>query len=85
VTWRVIYHPDFRPEFSALSEPVADKLRAAVRRLAEAGPTLGRPTSDTLRASRFPNMKELGIKARRGEWRFAYAFDPDQQAGTKWA
>ena len=47
--------------------------------LAEFGPQLGRPNVDTLDGSSFPNMKELRFR-KDGLWRFAFAFDPLQQA-----
>lgn len=58
---------------------VQDELLARLRVLAEFGPTLGRPNVDTLKGSSFPNMKELRFR-HDGLWRFAFAFDPQQQA-----
>ena len=49
---------------------------AAVGALRQAGPSLGRPQVDTLRGSRYPNMKEL----RRGTIRILFAFDPERTA-----
>jgi hypothetical protein len=48
--------------------------------LREYGPSLGRPEVDTLRDSRFSNMKELRFKADGGVWRVAFAFDPERDA-----
>lgn len=56
-----------------------DKLAEAILVLEEKGPLLGRPLIDTLNGSKHRNMKELRI-AVGGAWRFAFAFDPVQQA-----
>ena len=48
--------------------------------LSQFGPSLGRPTVDTLKGSKHASMKELRF-GRQGEvWRVAFAFDPDRQA-----
>jgi hypothetical protein len=46
----------------------------------EFGPHLGRPRVDTLKGSKFKNMKELRFGAADGERRVAFAFDPWQTA-----
>jgi hypothetical protein len=48
--------------------------------LAEFGPALGRPWVDTLKASAFPNMKEMRFEVQGGVWRVAFAFDPARRA-----
>lgn len=48
--------------------------------LAAHGPLTGRPLVDTLKGSRFPNMKELRFLSDGGVWRVAFAFDPKRQA-----
>jgi hypothetical protein len=47
---------------------------AAVERLEERGPTLGRPWADTITSSRHSNMKELRPLATN--IRIPFAFDP---------
>jgi len=44
------------------------------------GPQLGRPYVDTLKGSKYPNMKELRVTLPDGEWRVAFAFDPGRTA-----
>ena len=44
------------------------------------GPQLGRPHADTLKGSKHANMKELRFEASDGEWRAAFAFDPERKA-----
>ncbi|MFT4184970.1 MAG: type II toxin-antitoxin system RelE/ParE family toxin [Rhizobium sp.] len=56
------------------------ELRAAIMLLADKGPKLGRPWADTLKGSDYANMKELRFEAADGEWRAAFAFDPERKA-----
>lgn len=77
MAWTVLFHDDF--EFGELPDGVQDELLARLKVLAEFGPQLGRPHVDTLNGSSFPNMKELRFR-KDGLWRFAFAFDPLQQA-----
>ncbi|MGB6452247.1 MAG: type II toxin-antitoxin system RelE/ParE family toxin [Steroidobacteraceae bacterium] len=55
---------------------VQDELRAHAKLLEQFGPSLGRPTLDTLKGARHPNLKELRFDAANGVWRVAFAFDP---------
>jgi hypothetical protein len=48
--------------------------------LRKRGPMLGRPDVDTLKDSKFANMKELRFRADGGVWRVAFAFDPERDA-----
>jgi hypothetical protein len=78
--WEVDFDEEFEPEFESLSETVQDELYAHARLLERLGPGLGRPGVDTLRDSKFPNMKELRFNAEGGVWRVAFAFDPKRKA-----
>lgn len=80
MTWSVLLHEAFDPEFEALPESVRDEIFASLPLLKTYGPKLGRPWADTLKGSRHSNMKELRFKADDGVWRVAYAFDPERQA-----
>ena len=53
------FHDAFEMEFNALQEGLQDEFLAHARLLEKYGPNLGRPTVDTLKGSRFANMKEL--------------------------
>ena len=48
--------------------------------LEEYGPGLGRPYADTLRQSRYPNMKELRVQHEGRPYRILFAFDPRRSA-----
>jgi hypothetical protein len=80
VSWTVIFHAAFDAELAALSETVHDELLAHAALLEQFGPTLGRPSVDTLKGSRHANMKELRFNADDGVWRVAFAFDPERKA-----
>lgn len=51
---------------------------AALLVLREKGPGLSRPYADTLRGSRYSNMKELRIKSRGDPIRAFFTFDPSR-------
>ncbi len=78
--WDVEFHEEFDPEFDALPEDVQDEIRALAGALEAIGPLLGRPRADTLKGSRYVNMKELRVDAAAGVWRVAFAFDPRRKA-----
>jgi len=78
--WYVEFHPKFKADYEKLSEPVQDELVAALTPLRELGPALGRPDVDTLKDSRYSNMKEVRFRADGGVWRVAFAFDPRRNA-----
>ena len=76
MSWKAYFHPKFKAEFDGLSESVQDELLAMLVPLQEYGPSLGRPEVDTLKGSKYRNMKELRFRADGGVWRVAFAFDP---------
>ena len=78
--WIVEFHEDFEVEYQQFSEIVQDALIEEARFLELFGPALGRPQVDTLKESRYANMKELRFRADGGVWRVAFAFDPDRKA-----
>src|SRR5690606_4662445 len=78
--WTVELGDEFDPEFDALPEAVRIELLAQAGLLEKFGPRLGRPRVDTLKGSRHANMKELRFSADDGEWRVAFAFDPERRA-----
>ena len=80
MSWNVLFHEAFEPEFDELPEAVQDELLAHARLLEEFGPTLGRPRADTLNGSRHANMKELRFSNAGGIWRIAFVFDSGRNA-----
>jgi hypothetical protein len=80
VRWVVEVADEFEPEFFSLPEDVQTEILALTRLLQQFGPQLGRPRIDTLKGSKYPNMKEMRFSAAGGEWRVALAFDPRRKA-----
>lgn len=80
MAWKVEFHQDFLPEFQMLVQSTRLELLAHARLLEEFGPSLGRPRVDTLKGSRYSNMKELRFNAENSVWRVAFAFDPQRKA-----
>lgn len=80
MAWNVEFEDAFEKEFLAFEQEVQDALLAVAKLLVDYGPQLGRPYADTLKGSKHANMKELRFEATDGEWRAAFAFDPQRKA-----
>ena len=80
MAWDVRLHEAFVAEFRAFEPTVQDAMLVVAKVLADFGPQLGRPHVDTLKGSKHSNMKELRFEAANGEWRAAFAFDPERSA-----
>ncbi|WP_033259005.1 MULTISPECIES: type II toxin-antitoxin system RelE/ParE family toxin [Kitasatospora] len=84
MAWEVSLHEAVVAWFIRLSEDepeVADQVAAAVDKLAEEGPTLGRPLVDRIKRSRHHHMKELRPRVGgESEIRILFAFDPEREA-----
>lgn len=80
MVFRVLFHPEFIPEWKALDVRVKELTGEILDMLEDEGPALGRPSVDTLRGSRHANMKEMRVRFAGHVWRFAFAFDPKQRA-----
>jgi hypothetical protein len=78
--WVVEFHEEFFEEFESWAEVVQDGVLSSLAKLRVFGPSLGRPTVDTLKGSAHANMKELRVDADGGVWRIAFAFDPRRRA-----
>src|SRR3954462_12413102 len=64
----------------ALSDEEREEVTAKVNLLKLFGPLLKRPHADTLKGSRYTNMKELRAKTSESELRVAFAFDTERKA-----
>jgi hypothetical protein len=78
--WIVVEHPEFASWFDAQSDELKVEIGAGIRLLQEEGPALGRPRVDTVRGSKFTNMKELRVQYRGQPYRILFAFDLRRQA-----
>jgi hypothetical protein len=74
------FEVEFTDEFGAwwdgLDEAEQDSVDWSVRMLRTEGPALNRPYVDTLKGSRFPNLKELRVQHEGRPYRVFFAFDP---------
>ena len=77
--WEVLFTDEFGDWFEGLREAQKDAVIARVGLLETVGPALGRPTVDTIKGSRHPNMKELRV-SKGGAIRVLFAFDPRRHA-----
>lgn len=73
--WDIDICEELEPELRSFSEEVIRKFFSYINLLETEGPSLSRPYSDTLKGSKYTNLKELRFDADGGVWRFAYAFD----------
>jgi hypothetical protein len=80
MTWEVILHASFEEELRTFEPSVQDAFVVVAKLVADFGPQLGRPHVDTLKGSKHTNMTELRFEAADGEWRAAFAFDPERRA-----
>jgi len=97
MAWRVELDPALAKELDgigAIDAALRREILAHARLLEIFGPRLGRPHVDTLKGSRFRNMKELRFNFVGRPWRVLFAFDPrrtavllvagDKGAVTRW-
>jgi len=76
VAWEVEVSDEFAGWYESLDEFEGESVDTAVDMLVEYGPALGRPYADTLKGSRFANMKELRVQHQGRPIRILFAFDP---------
>jgi hypothetical protein len=80
VEWDVKFDAAFAAEAKAFARTVQIELAALAGLLRQFGPQLRRPHCDTLKGTKHTNMKEPRFALPDGEWRVAFAFDPQRQA-----
>lgn len=78
--WIVLYHDEFDTWFNEQQEDLQDAVLFSLELLQAEGPMLGRPYVDTVKGSRYPNMKELRVQHKGEPWRVFFAFDPKRRA-----
>jgi len=71
--WNVDLADELEAEWDELPGDVQDELLAHGKLLEQFGPQLGRPRVDTLKGSRYGNMKELRFDVAEGVWHVAFA------------
>jgi hypothetical protein len=80
MNWDVRFDPAFAAEAKKFARVVQLEIAALAGLLQPFGPQLRRPHCDTLKGSKHTNMKELRFTVSDGEWRIAFAFDPERRA-----
>jgi hypothetical protein len=78
--WIVLYHDEFDGWLNEQEEGLQDALLFSIELLQAEGPMLGRPYVDTVKGSKYPNMKELRVQYKGEPWRVLFAFDPKRRA-----
>jgi hypothetical protein len=78
--WKVTTTDEYDRWLDGLNYDTVAEIIAVVSLLREYGPRLSRPHADTLKGSRFTNMKELRVRTAAAEIRIAFVFDPERQA-----
>ncbi len=78
--WEVEYTDEFEAWFQSLDENEQSAIARSVEGLQRAGPALGRPHADTIKTSRYSNMKELRTQYAGKPYRTFFAFDPRRSA-----
>ena len=79
-TWEVEYTDEFEEWWESLGEGEQEAIAHGVDILRRLGPSLGRPSVDTVQGSRHANMKELRTQYRGKPYRTFFAFDPRRTA-----
>jgi len=76
VACEVEFANEFEAWWNRLDEDEQDSVSRSVKLLIDQGVNLPRPYADTLKGSKFPNMKELRVQHQGRPYRVLYAFDP---------
>ena len=76
--WTLESTGEFLEWFASQAESVREAVRAYVKLLLTKGSSLGRPYVDTLKGSRYPNLKELRVQALGRKYRIAFIFTVDR-------
>jgi hypothetical protein len=80
MAWEVEFAEQFGIWWDTLSTEEQESVAVGVGLLEQVGPSLSRPHVDTLKGSRFPNMKELRVQHDGRPLRILFAFDPRRVA-----
>lgn len=79
VEWEILFTDEFGDWWDTLTSDQQEAVADRVELLQQSGPSLGRPTVDTLRGSAHENMKELRA-SKGGALRVLVVFDPIRRA-----
>mgnify|MGYP000513030720 CR=1 FL=1 len=77
--WDVSTTDIFDAWFDALGDVDRGRVLASLLLLQDKGPMLSRPHADTIKGSKYPNMKELRVQSKGDPLRAFFAFDPKRK------
>lgn len=80
MSWLVKTTDRFDAWFDGLKDKDRENVLACMLVLQSLGPGLSRPYADTVKGSRYANMKELRVQSAGKPLRAFYAFDPQRSA-----
>ncbi|MBR3425120.1 MAG: type II toxin-antitoxin system RelE/ParE family toxin [Neisseriaceae bacterium] len=78
--WEIIVLEPVLEWLNTLNDDAVDRIFATVNILKQQGSKLGRPYADTLKGSKYPNLKELRVSFGRSVFRICFVFDPLRNA-----
>ncbi|WP_437214816.1 type II toxin-antitoxin system RelE/ParE family toxin [Pectobacterium sp. LFLA-215] len=78
--WTVFFTERFTAWLMEQELSLQEKMAADLTRLEFYGPQLPRPYADSVKGSRYRNMKELRVQHEGRPIRAFFAFDPERQA-----
>ena len=77
--WAIETTDTFDAWFDAQDDADRANILASLIVLQNKGPLLSRPYADTVKGSRYPNMKELRVQSKGDPIRVFFAFDPERR------
>ncbi len=78
--WDILADEAFLQWLGEQANGLRTEVAVHVGLLKQYGPMLGRPRVDTVKGSKFVNMKELRIQWKGEPWRILFAFDPKRRS-----
>ncbi len=78
--WSIEITDEFEGWFNSLDLTEKESLTASIELLESRGPSLARPHADTVKGSKYPQMKELRTQSGGNPLRTFFAFDPRRTA-----
>jgi hypothetical protein len=76
MAWEIEFTDEFGEWWDGLTLEIQTSVDVGVEMLRELGPALARPYADTVRGSKYPNMRELRVQHDGRPYRILYAFNP---------
>lgn len=78
--WEIERTDEIAEWISSLDDDAKESIFRDLMILKTIGPSLGRPYVDTVKNSKFTNMKELRVQSKFKVLRLFFAFDPERKA-----